>query len=35
MLALEGFNPACKPCRFLLAADNYVYRRLPHPFHSF
>jgi hypothetical protein len=28
-------DPACKSCRFLPAADNYVYRRLPHPFHSF
>jgi hypothetical protein len=26
---------ACESCRFLPAADNYVYHRLPHPFHSF
>ncbi len=34
MLALEGFNAASKSCRFLPAADNYVYQRLPRRFLS-
>ncbi len=34
MAAIERFNPASKSCRFLPAANNYVYQRLPRRFLS-